>query len=97
MTMNLLDRGSHLLLLIFLARLLDPRDFGLMGIALLALHALHRLSQLGFDQALIQRSERNVDRFLNTVWTVNLAREGAVAGILILAAPSSRRCSASRE
>jgi len=42
---------------IVLARLLSPNDFGLFGIALLALSALDTFSQTGFKQALIQKKE----------------------------------------
>lgn len=59
------NRLLQLLLLVILARLLTPRDFGLMGIALLTLGATQQLSQIGLDAALIQQREDDIDRYLD--------------------------------
>ena len=48
--------------LVILARLLSPNDFGLMGIALLAMTVIESLTQTGFDVALIQRKCGSVRR-----------------------------------
>jgi PST family polysaccharide transporter/lipopolysaccharide exporter len=42
---NVSDRGFQLLKLVVLANFLSPEDFGLMGIALLALRVLKQFSQ----------------------------------------------------
>jgi PST family polysaccharide transporter/lipopolysaccharide exporter len=84
---NVSDRGFQLLKLVVLANLLSPKDFGLMGIALLALGVLKQFSQLGIDTALIQKSEENVDKFLNTAWTMKIARGLTLATIGYLVAP----------
>lgn len=81
---NVLDRVFQLIKLIVLTRLLSPSAFGLLGIALLTLAALKQFSRLGFDQALIQHREENVDRYLNTAWVIKLAR-GAVLGVVAFA------------
>lgn len=86
-----LDRGFgrtiHLLKLAVLARLLAPGDFGLMGIALLALYAIEKLSRLGFDEALIQRIEDDVDSYLDTVWVMKIVRGTALGLLMYLLAP----------
>jgi O-antigen/teichoic acid export membrane protein len=74
-------------LLVVLARLLSPADFGLYGIATLTLTALQRFSRLGFDTALIQRQEENVDPYLDTVFTLQILRGALIAGITIFGAP----------
>jgi O-antigen/teichoic acid export membrane protein len=82
--------GGHalqLVLLMVLARLLSPSDFGLFGIALLALSALQRFSRLGFDTALIQRKEADVNSYLDTVFTLQILRGVVIAGVAYLAAP----------
>jgi hypothetical protein len=61
------DRALQIVLLIVLARLLDPADFGLMGIALLTLGAMKRFSRVGFQEALIQRIEADIDEFRESV------------------------------
>jgi hypothetical protein len=39
-----------------------------MGIALLALASLKQLSQLGVNQALIQKEKDDIDKYLSTVY-----------------------------
>ncbi len=72
--------------IIVLARLLSPNDFGLFGIALLALSALDTFSQTGFRQALIQK-RKETKSYLNTVWTIGIIRGFLIAIILFLIAP----------
>lgn len=84
---NVADRVLQIVLLVILARLLSPADFGLMGIALLTLGALRRLSRVGFQEALIQRIEADVDDYLHTTWTIEAVRGLALAALAYLAAP----------
>lgn len=85
---NVSNRLLELLVLVVLARLLAPEDFGLIGIALLTMGALDRLSRLGVDQALIYNRAENVDRYLNTVWTLRMVRGFVLSGVGIAAAPA---------
>jgi len=71
---------------IVLARVLSPNDFGLFGIALLALSALNTFSQTGFQQALIQK-KGDIRPYLDTAWTVQVIRGVVLAGILFGIAP----------
>lgn len=84
---NVSDRLLQLLVLVVLARLLAPEDFGLMGIALLTMGALNRFSQLGVNQALIYNRDENIDRYLNTVWTLKLGRGILLAAVAVAGAP----------
>jgi len=84
---NVGDRFLQILLLLVLARLLDPADFGLMGIALLVVSGLKKFSELGIEDALIQREEDNVDRHLNTAWCLQAFRGAALASVAFLSAP----------
>lgn len=84
---NALARSLYFGRLVVLAALLAPADFGLMGIATLTVAALSQLTQLGVDQALIQRTETDVDRFLDTVWTAKIARGVCIAIALFFGAP----------
>jgi len=65
---NVLDRILQMGKLVVLGQLLAPGDFGLMGIALLTMAALEQFSRLGFDEALIQRKEDDINEYLNTAW-----------------------------
>jgi PST family polysaccharide transporter/lipopolysaccharide exporter len=58
-----------------------------MGIALLTYEGLERFSRTGIDRALVQRREENVDRFLDTAWTIQLVRGVVLAGLLFAGAP----------
>jgi lipopolysaccharide exporter len=72
--------------LIILARLLDPKDFGLMGIALLTMMTLETFSQTGFQEALIQKKE-NIEGYLDVAWTFLLIRGIILFSIIVLIAP----------
>lgn len=72
--------------MVVLARLLAPDDFGLMGVAFVALEFLERVTSTGFRPALVQRRGR-IDDHLDTAWTVDLIRHLVVAGGLVLGAP----------
>jgi O-antigen/teichoic acid export membrane protein len=71
---------------IVLARLLSPNDFGLMGIAILAINTLETFSRTGFEAALVRKKE-NIKEYLDTAWTVQLARSVVLFAVLYLAAP----------
>jgi PST family polysaccharide transporter/lipopolysaccharide exporter len=86
--MNVSDRVLQLLMVLVVARLLDPRDFGLFGIAVLAVGASKQLTNIGLNAALIQQKSDDVDSYLNTVWFLEIARGAVIAAVLFLAAPS---------
>ncbi len=81
-----IDAALGFLRIIVLARLLAPRDFGLFGVALLALSILESFSKTGFDTAIIQRKD-DVKGYLDTVWTVQIIRGFILGGILFFGAP----------
>lgn len=86
LSFRILDQIFRLGRTIVLARLIAPSDFGLFGIVLLALSTIDTFSRTGIRSALIQRKE-SIERFLDTVWTVEVFRGVAAALILFFAAP----------
>lgn len=84
--LRIVDRLFGLARTIVLARVLSPDDFGLFGIALLALSALETFTQTGFQAALIQRKE-DVRPYLDTAWTVQAIRGVALGFIFFGIAP----------
>jgi O-antigen/teichoic acid export membrane protein len=82
----MLEQVLGVIRLIILARILSPNNFGLMGIALLAMSALETFSQTGFAQALIQKKEKT-EKYLDAAWTFMLIRNIALFAILFLGAP----------
>lgn len=81
------SRFLQILLLIILARLLTPRDFGLMGIALLTLGATQQFSKIGLDTALVQNRRDNIDHYLNTTWVLESTRGLLIFCTLFVTAP----------
>lgn len=83
--LRILDRGFALARTVVLAGFLAPDDFGLFGIALLAMAVLEALSETGFNQAIVQRVE-GVEEHLDTAWTLQAVRGLLLGGLLLLAA-----------
>lgn len=81
------SRLLQILLLIILARLLSPRDFGLMGIALLTLGATQQFTKIGLNTALIQQQQDNIDGYLNTTWVLETGRGLLIFLVLFVSAP----------
>jgi len=84
---KMLSRFLQILMLIVLARLLAPRQFGLVGIALISLSATRNFSDIGLNTALIQHQDENVDEYLDTMWCLEAARGAVIFGVLFLTAP----------
>ena len=68
--LRILNRVLGFLRIIILARILSPNDFGLLGIAMLAISTIETFSQTGFQAALIQK-KGNVEAYLDAAWTVS--------------------------
>lgn len=70
---------------IVLARLLFPKEFGLMGIASVVIQFARRFSNFGFNSALIQRKEIK-DEHLNTVFISTMTLMGLITSSLFFGA-----------
>lgn len=80
------DRSIQILRIIVVARILAPRDFGLLGVALFTMAAFEALSQTGFEAALIQKN-RDIGPYLDTAWIIQASRGLLLALAVGLAAP----------
>lgn len=85
--LRFMNRGLGFIRTIILARLLAPSDFGLLGLAMLAITTLDTFSQTGFQAALIQKKQGTAS-FLNTAWTVSGFRAILLFVILFTTAPA---------
>jgi O-antigen/teichoic acid export membrane protein len=72
--------------IIILARILAPKDFGSVGMALLVMSILEAFTQTGTLQALIQRKD-DIRSYLDAAWTISVLRGACLGGILFAAAP----------
>ena len=86
LALRITNRFFYLTRLIILARILSPHDFGLLGIAMLAMLTLENFSQTGFQAALIQKKE-NTEKYLNSAWTIGILRGVVLFSILYFIAP----------
>lgn len=76
--MTLVERTLGLISTLILARLLDPTDFGTVGLAGSFILMVQMFSAFGFDVALIQ-NQGAAESHYHTAWTFNL-----ILGLLIL-------------
>ena len=83
---KLLKRGITFVISIFLARLLEPADFGLVAMCSFFIAFADALNDFGLGQALVQK--KVVDRIqLNTVFYVNISLGLFMFGAMWVAAP----------
>jgi len=74
-------RGLFFIKTIIVARILFPDDFGLFGMATLALSIVDLIFQPGMASAIVHEKE-NIKKYLDSAWTINILR-GLVLGLLL--------------
>ena len=88
------SRGIHQIVFLIkisvLAHLLEPRDFGIMGIAMLTMATINTFTQTGFHHAIIQKKDEVKD-YLNPAWTILIIRGFLLFIMLYLLAPHASR------
>jgi O-antigen/teichoic acid export membrane protein len=84
---NTVNRLIQLAKITILARLLPPKEFGILGVGFLTLAVFESFSQLGIKQALIQRQDANIDEYLDTSWTLQILRGLLLSATVFLIAP----------
>jgi O-antigen/teichoic acid export membrane protein len=72
---------------IFVARLLDPKDFGIVSIASMIIFYSNTLTNFGFNHALVQKKEISAEH-IHSVFTVDLFISCCMVGIFYLLAPA---------
>lgn len=73
---------------VVLARLLPPRDFGLLGLAMIVIGLGRFASNLGLAPAVIQRKELS-DRHVRVAFTLSVVSGAVVTAVVMLFAPLS--------
>lgn len=68
-----------------LARILSPEQFGLFGIAVLALALLEILTETGINVFLIQEKKK-IDEYLDTAWIISIARGIIISALIVVSA-----------
>jgi len=85
-SLKIIRKILSLIRLVIIGRILAPSDFGLMGIALLAMSAIETFSKTGYKEALIQKKE-DISGYLNSAWTVLIIRGFIIFIVIYLLAP----------
>jgi lipopolysaccharide exporter len=85
-TMQWLLRFIGLISVFILAHLLEPEDFGLIGLAVAALALVELLGAVGLWQALLRIKELDREH-LDTAWTIQLMIFGAMGLLALGSAP----------
>lgn len=70
-----------------LARLLLPEQFGLFGIASLALVFLEKVTETGINVYLIQEKSK-LEGYVDTAWLISIVRGFVISGFIFLLAPA---------
>ena len=68
-----------------LVRLLQPKDYGVMGIAMLVLSLFGQFTNPAFGESLMQRKD-SIERYLDPYWTLDLLRVCGIAGVVFFTA-----------
>lgn len=76
----------RVILLMVLARLLAPAEFGVVAAAMVAIHLAVVLSQLGIIHAIVQRPELEA-RHVDTAFTLSLVAGAVLFGLITALAP----------
>jgi len=82
-----LNQAMQLLIMVILARLLTPSDFGVIGIAFIFTRFITLVNEMGIAASIIQKLDIQ-EKDLNTMFTVGLVVGFALMLILIVAAKS---------
>jgi lipopolysaccharide exporter len=86
LTSRFSTRALVLIELVIVARILSPDDFGLLGMAILAMAVFQVFTETGFKDAIIQ-NKNDVKGYLNTAWTTLIVRGIIIYAIVFFSAP----------
>lgn len=81
-----LELGTGFVRTLVVARMLGPRELGVMAIALLVLGTVEAVTSTGVDTALVTDADQ-VDADLDAAWTLQALRGVLVAAVVFAAAP----------
>jgi O-antigen/teichoic acid export membrane protein len=82
----MINQGSTFVVSIFLARLLDPEDFGLVAMAMAFITIANVFVDVGFSAALIQRND-NTDKTYSSIFYFNIFAGATLTVLTYFAAP----------
>lgn len=81
-----LIRGIGVVRISLLARILNPLQFGLFGIASLILALLETLTETGINVVLIQ-GKKNLEDYVSSAWVLSIIRGFLISAVILCAKP----------
>lgn len=85
-SLKIVSRAVSVLRIAIIARILAPAQFGLFGIAAIALALLETLTETGINVVLVQE-KKDIDKYINTAWMVSIIRGFIISVIIFITAP----------
>jgi O-antigen/teichoic acid export membrane protein len=86
-TGSVFERGMRFVVNMILARLLAPKQFGLMALVLAAIGLFEALTEVGVRQSVIQNKQGDTAEFLNVAWWFSGIRGIVLYFVGVIAAP----------
>src|SRR3989344_3487262 len=80
---RLFTRLLSFLRTIVIARILSPSQFGVYGIAVLALSLVEILTETGINVFIVQRKE-NIRKYINTAWIISIIRGVLISSLIFI-------------
>ncbi|WP_227662934.1 lipopolysaccharide biosynthesis protein [Marinobacter daqiaonensis] len=84
---KLISQFGFLIVTLYLAKLIGPESFGLIGMLMIFMLLAESVVSSGFSQALVQRSEALTSDDTSTIFYVNVAYGLAIYALLYFSAP----------
>src|SRR4029079_5244964 len=83
---RIFTRALSFLRTLVVARVLNPFQFGIFGIATLVLAFIEVMTETGINIFLVQNKER-VEEYIDTAWIVSILRGLVISTAIILCSP----------
>lgn len=81
--LRIIVRGVAIIRVAILARLLEPSQFGIFGIAVMVLALLELMTETGINVFFLQNHDK-FEKYLNTAWVVSIIRGTIISLFVIL-------------
>src|SRR3990167_2165686 len=83
--LKLFSRLVSILRTIIIARILSPSQFGIFGIATLALSLIETFTETGINIVLVQKKE-SIEEYINTAWVISIIRGSIIFLVIFISA-----------
>lgn len=85
-SLRIFTRAVTILRIAVLARILNPTQFGIFGIASIVLAFIEIITETGINVFLIQEKDE-IKKYINTAWVVSIIRGIIICAVIIISTP----------